>query len=85
MKEFRIGAIGAGCSSARYLRALKPSSSVQLAGIADLYLARAQTAAKAFTLPAAHSNPEELFVVDALVIDDQSVHFSTAVEMGASR
>jgi predicted dehydrogenase/nucleoside-diphosphate-sugar epimerase len=60
MNKFRVGIIGAGYVSAHHLRALKTLASVQVVGIADLDLAKAQAAAKAFDVAAAYGSVEEL-------------------------
>jgi len=54
MTNFRVGIIGAGYVSAHHLRALKSIASVQVVGIADLDLDKAEAAAKAFNLPGAY-------------------------------
>ncbi len=68
MSKFRVGVIGAGYVSAHHLRALKSLSSVQVIGIADLDLAKAQAVAKAFDLPAAYSSVEELLASGVNVV-----------------
>jgi predicted dehydrogenase/nucleoside-diphosphate-sugar epimerase len=60
MNKFRVGIIGAGYVSAHHLRALKSLPSVQVVGVADLDLAKAQAAAKTFGLPGAYGSVEEL-------------------------
>lgn len=54
--------------SAHHLRALKSLPSVQLVGIADLDLAKAQAVAKAFNLPAAYGSVEELLAAGVDVV-----------------
>jgi predicted dehydrogenase/nucleoside-diphosphate-sugar epimerase len=68
MKRFRVGIIGAGYVSAHHLRALKALPSVQVAGIADLDLARANAVAKAFDLSGAYGSVEELLATDMDVV-----------------
>jgi len=63
MKKFRVGIIGCGYVSAHHLRALKSISSVEILGVADLDLAKAQAVAKTFALPAACTNIEELLAI----------------------
>ncbi len=60
MTKFRVGIIGAGYVSAHHIRALKSLSSIQIAGIADLDLARAKAVAQTFNLPNAYGSVKEL-------------------------
>ncbi len=85
MNKFRIGVIGAGYGSAHYPYAPKSFSSVQVTGIAGLDSSRERSRAKAFSLPTAYSNSEDLLAGGALIHGPQPVLFSTIVEMEASR
>jgi len=83
MNRFRVGIIGAGYVSAHHLRALKPLSSVQVAGIADLDLARANAVAREFNLPVAYESVEELLTtgVDVVhVLTPPSTHAMLAIQ-----
>ena len=60
MSKYRVGIIGAGYVSRHHLRALKSLQSVQVVGVADLDLARAEAVAKTFDLPNAYESVEEL-------------------------
>lgn len=83
MSKFRVGIIGAGYVSAHHLRALKSLSSVQVVGIADLDLDKAKAVAKAFELPAAYGNVEELLAcgVDVVhVLTPPSSHAKLAIQ-----
>jgi predicted dehydrogenase/nucleoside-diphosphate-sugar epimerase len=83
MNKFRVGIIGAGYVSAHHLRALKTLASVQVVGIADLDLARAQAAAKAFNLPGAYGSVEELLAsgVDVVhVLTPPAFHAALSIQ-----
>ena len=83
MNKFRVGIIGAGYVSAHHLRALKTLASVQVVGIADLDLAKAQAAAKAFNLPCAYGSVEELLAsgVDVVhVLTPPAFHAMLAIQ-----
>jgi len=60
MKKFKIGIIGAGYVFKHHLRALKSLPSVEVAGVADLDFARAQSVTQQFNLLAAHASVESL-------------------------
>jgi predicted dehydrogenase/nucleoside-diphosphate-sugar epimerase len=68
MKKLRVGIVGAGYVSAHHLRALKSLDSVQVVGIADLDLSKAQEVARAFGLPNAYGNIEELLAAGVDVV-----------------
>ncbi len=68
MTKFRVGIIGAGYVSAHHLRALKSLPSVQVVGIADLDLPRAQAVARTFGLPAAYGSVAELLAAGVDVV-----------------
>lgn len=68
MTKFRVGIIGAGYVSAHHLRALQSIPSVEILGVADLDLARAQAVAKCFSLPAAYASAEELLAAGPDVV-----------------
>ena len=83
MSKFRVGVIGAGYVSAHHLRALKSISSVDVVGIADLDLTRAQAVARAFSLPAAYGSVEELLAsgVDVVhVLTPPAFHATIAIQ-----
>ena len=83
MNKFKVGIIGAGYVSAHHLRALKSVSSVQVVGIADLDLARAKAAAKAFNLPCAYGSIEELLAsgVDVVhVLTPPAFHAALSIQ-----
>jgi predicted dehydrogenase/nucleoside-diphosphate-sugar epimerase len=83
MNKFRVGIIGAGYVSAHHIRALKSISSVQVVGIADLDVAKAQAVAKAFQLPAAYGSVEELLAsgVDVVhVLTPPAWHAKVAIQ-----
>ena len=82
-KTFRVGIVGAGYVSAHHIRALKSLSSVQIAGIADLDLSRAQAVAKSFNLPRAYGSVEELLAsgVDVVhVLTPPAAHAAVAIQ-----
>jgi len=60
MAKFRVGIIGAGYVSAHHIRALKSLSSIQIVGVADLDLTRAQAVARTFDLPKRLRSVKEL-------------------------
>ncbi|MGC9158422.1 MAG: Gfo/Idh/MocA family protein, partial [Terracidiphilus sp.] len=68
MNKFRVGLIGAGYVSAHHLRALQSIASVQVVGIADLDLARAQAVARAFGLMGVYGSAAELLAAGVDVI-----------------
>ncbi len=83
MRKLRVGIIGAGYVSAHHLRALKSLNSVQVTGIADLDLTRAQAVAKAFNLDAAYGNAEDLLAsgVDVVhVLTPPAFHAKLAIQ-----
>ena len=83
MKKFRVGIIGAGYVSAHHLRALKSLASVEVVGIADLVMERAQAVANAFALPAAYNSVEALFAagVDVVhILTPPAAHASLAIQ-----
>jgi predicted dehydrogenase/nucleoside-diphosphate-sugar epimerase len=83
MNKFRVGIVGAGYVSAHHLRALKSIASVQVVGIADLDLDKAEAAAKAFNLPGAFRSVEELLAsgVDVVhVLTPPSFHAEVSVQ-----
>ena len=83
MTKFRVGIIGAGYVSAHHIRALKSLSSVQIAGVADLDLARAQAVAKTFDLPNAYGSVKELLAsgVDVVhVLTPPAFHAALSIQ-----
>ncbi len=75
--------IGAGYVSAHHLRALQSIASVQVVGIADLDLARAEAAAKAFDLPGFYGSAEELLAsgVDVVhVLTPPAFHAAVSIQ-----
>jgi len=83
MNKFRVGIIGAGYVSAHHLRALKTVPSVEVVGIADLDLAKAEAVAKAFNLPAAYGSVEELLAsgVDVVhVLTPPAFHAAISIQ-----
>jgi len=83
MTKFRVGIIGAGYVSAHHIRALKSLSSIQIAGIADLDLARAQAVAHTFNLPNAYGNVKELLAsgVDVVhVLTPPAFHAALSIQ-----
>lgn len=83
MSRFRVGVIGGGYVSAHHLRALQSVPSVEVVGVADLDLGRAQAAAKAFGVPAAYASVEELLAIrpDAVhILTPPAAHASVAIQ-----
>jgi predicted dehydrogenase/nucleoside-diphosphate-sugar epimerase len=83
MKTLRVGIIGAGYVSAHHLRALKSLSAVQVVGIADLDLARAEAVAKSFNLPRAFGSVDDLLAsgVDVVhVLTPPAVHAKLSIQ-----
>jgi predicted dehydrogenase/nucleoside-diphosphate-sugar epimerase len=83
MNKIKVGIVGAGYVSAHHLRALKSLTSVQVIGIADLDLAKAKAAAKAFALPGAYGSVEELLAsgVDVVhVLTPPASHAMVAIQ-----
>ncbi len=83
MNKVRVGIIGAGYVSAHHLRALRTIPGVEVVGIADLDLTRAQAVAQAFALPAAFGSVEELFAagVDAVhILTPPAAHAPLAIQ-----
>jgi predicted dehydrogenase/nucleoside-diphosphate-sugar epimerase len=68
MNNFRVGIVGAGYVSAHHLRALKSIASVQVVGIADIDLDKAEAVAKTFNLPGAYGSVDELLASGVDVI-----------------
>ena len=82
MTKFRVG-IGAGYVSAHHIRAVKSLSSIQIAGIADLDLARAQAVAQTFDLPNAYGSVKELLAsgVDVVhVLTPPAFHAALSIQ-----
>jgi predicted dehydrogenase/nucleoside-diphosphate-sugar epimerase len=81
MTKFRVGIIGAGYVSAHHLRALKSLPSVEVVGIADLDMERAQAVANAFALPAAYNNVEALFAAGVVhILTPPAAHAPLAIQ-----
>ena len=83
MNRLRVGIIGAGYVSAHHLRALKSLSSVDVVGIADLDLAKANAVAKTFLLPGAYGSVAELLAsgVDVVhVLTPPASHASVSIQ-----
>jgi 2-alkyl-3-oxoalkanoate reductase len=83
MKKFRVGIIGAGYVSAHHLRALKSLPAVEVVGIADLDLSRAEAIAKSFQLPRAYGCVEDLLAsgVDVVhVLTPPAVHAKLSIQ-----
>ena len=83
MSRFRVGVIGAGYVSAHHLRALGALASVEVVGIADLDMDRAQAVAKAFNLPAAFGSVKELLAAgpDAVhILTPPAAHAAVAIQ-----
>jgi predicted dehydrogenase/nucleoside-diphosphate-sugar epimerase len=83
MTKFRVGIIGAGYVSAHHIRALKSLSSIQIIGVADLDLARAQAVAKTFNLPNAYGSVKELLAsgVDVVhVLTPPAFHAALSIQ-----
>jgi predicted dehydrogenase/nucleoside-diphosphate-sugar epimerase len=83
MTKFRVGIIGAGYVSAHHLRALKSLPSVEVVGIDDLDLTRAQAVAKAFALPNAYASVDELLAsgVDVVhVLTPPAFHAALSIQ-----
>lgn len=82
MKKLKVGIVGAGYVSAHHLRALKSLESVQVVGIADLDLGRAQDVARTFGLPNAYQSVDELLAagVDVVhVLTPPAFHSAVAI------
>jgi 2-alkyl-3-oxoalkanoate reductase len=83
MTNFRVGIIGAGYVSAHHLRALKSLSSVQIVGVADVDLARAQAVAQTFGLPNAYGCVKDLLAsgVDVVhVLTPPAFHAALSIQ-----
>lgn len=83
MATFKVGVVGAGYVSGHHLRALNSLSQVQVVGIADLDLDRAQAVAKSFKIPRVYSSVDELLAsgVDVVhVLTPPAFHAAIAIQ-----
>ncbi len=82
MKKLKVGIVGAGYVSAHHLRALKSLEDVQVVGVADLDLSKAQEVARSFGLPNAYQSVDELLAagVDVVhVLTPPAFHAAVAI------
>ena len=83
MTKFKVGIVGAGYVSGHHLRALKSLPSVEVVGIADLDLGRAETVARTFNIPHAYAAVDQLLQsrVDVVhVLTPPAFHAAIAIQ-----